>query len=94
MAQDILIQGKTYPWHVDEHFAALVRSPALSVRVDVVDSGTTYVGKAQIGAAEASAVWQIFRMLTGSDGDVTIQWADGDGEFDNIWANRATLSYS
>jgi len=59
---------------------------------DYAVAGTEYVGKAICGANTASPVWQIQRMVTVGSVD-TITWADGDGKFDNIWDNRAALTY-
>jgi hypothetical protein len=53
--------------------------------------GFTYVGEAAIGSAESAAVWRIRRVLV-SDGDAVILWASG-GSFDQIWANRTSLTY-
>lgn len=53
-----------------------------------------YLGKAQVGTATSAATWQIQKLTFGTDGDVTITWADGNASFDNIWDNRASLSYS
>ena len=61
------------------------------------DSSTptyAYLGKAQVGEATSSPVWQIQKLAFGTDGDVTITWADGNSAFDNVWDNRASLSYS
>ena len=69
----------------------LLGSPAYSIRI--AESGNyTYVGKASIASAEGDAVWQIQR-LDGSTG-LAVLWADGDSDFDNIWSNYLTLSYS
>ncbi len=62
-------------------------------KVDVVDSTTTYLGEAAFNSQTSSAVWRINRITT--VGTVTtIDWADGNDEFDNVWDNRASLSYS
>jgi len=56
------------------------------------DTGTyTYVGEANAGSLEASAVWRVKRLTNSSN---TIVWADGDTEFDNVWNDRAGLVYS
>lgn len=52
----------------------------------------TYIGNAAIGAATSSAVWQIKRLDTTSG--LTKKWADGNENFDNIFDNYASLSYS
>lgn len=51
-----------------------------------------YVGKAPIGTATSAASWQIVKLDTSSGMIKT--WADGDGDFDNIWDDRVSLSYS
>jgi len=58
---------------------------------DSGDSNLTYIGKAAIGSATSSAVWQIQKIdeTTG----MVITWG-GTGAFDNIWNNRESLSYS
>ncbi len=53
-----------------------------------------YVGKATVGAVTNAAVWKVFKMTTEGDGDLKIEYADGDAAFDNVWDNRASLSYS
>jgi len=57
------------------------------------DAGATYtyIGYAVPATATESALWKIKR-LTNSDN--TIVWADGNANFDNIWDNRAVISYS
>ncbi len=63
---------------------------AYSVRVD--EGGTyTYIGHALPGAATSAASWRVKRL---TNADATVLWADGNGNFDNIWDNRASLSYS
>lgn len=51
----------------------------------------TYIGNALPGSADASAVWQIKRL---TNADNTIIWADGDSDFDNVWNDRLSLTYS
>ena len=50
-----------------------------------------YVGEAAIGTATSAASWRIKRV--DSTTGVIIQWA-GTGVFDQVWNNRASLSYS
>lgn len=61
--------------------------------VDVVSDTVTYLGYAVAGSSEASAVWKIKKITTTGD-DLAITHADGDTNFDNIWNDRLTLSYS
>jgi hypothetical protein len=63
-----------------------------ALRLDEVGS-LTYIGEALPGTLDSAALWRIKRMdESGPDLDIT--WADGDSNFDNIWANRAGLAYS
>lgn len=61
--------------------------------IDEASATVTYVGIAQIGTATSASSWQVKRISV-SGNVTTITWADGDDEFDNIWDNRASLSYS
>ena len=58
------------------------------------DEGATYayVGKAVPGTAEASALWRIQRFPV-ADYSAGL-YADGNANLDNVWTNRASLSYS
>lgn len=49
-----------------------------------------YVGFAVPGGLNASAVWRIMSVNT-STNEVT--WADGDDSYDNVWNDRASLTY-
>jgi ABC-type transporter Mla subunit MlaD len=70
-----------------------VATYATQLAVKSTDSTITYIGKAVAGSTLASASWQIKRM-TDTSGDLSIQFADGDTNFNNIWNNRESLSYS
>lgn len=61
---------------------------------DVTTSNVTYVGKAAIGSATSSAVWQIFKLdESGSPITLVITWADSNDSYDNVWNDRASLTY-
>lgn len=66
---------------------------AIQLAVKSTDSTITYIGKAIAGSSLASAVWQIKRM-TDTSGDLSIEFADGDTNFNNIWNSREALTYS
>jgi hypothetical protein len=69
-----------------------VTLPTYATRVDEASASITYVGKAAAGTANSSAAWQISRMSV--SGSVTsIEYADSNTNFDNVWDNRASLSY-
>jgi len=64
----------------------------LTCLVDEASSTVTYIGSAAPGSATTSAVWRIKKVLV--DGTVTsIKFADSDELFNNIWDNRASLTY-
>lgn len=55
--------------------------------------GVTYVGKAAPQSSTSNPVWQIQRLLT-TGSVIAVTFADGNRKFDNVWDNRASLSYS
>ena len=56
------------------------------------DEGATYmyIGEALPGSDPADDVWRLKRLTLANN---FILWADGDTNFDNIWDNRAILTY-
>jgi len=73
-------------------------SMALTIRSDTIDPTifpeVTYRGDALPGVATSAASWRVQQMTMQSDGDIAVLFADGDDNFDNIWDNRLSLSYS
>jgi hypothetical protein len=73
-------------------------SMALTTRSDTIDPTVfpevTYRGDALPGTATSGALWRVQRLTMQSDGDTEIVFADGDDNFDNIWDNRLSLTYS
>lgn len=61
-------------------------------RIDQADSTTIYIGKSSATALVSEAVWRISKVDTTSY--LTVTFADGNGNYDNVWNNRASLSYS
>jgi YD repeat-containing protein len=65
-------------------------------------SGTTitYKGWARVGASTSAAVWKIQKLTYDASGNVlTITWPQNTAgiataEYEFIWANRASLTYS
>ena len=55
--------------------------------------GYTYTGEALIGSAEGAAVWKISRSSIDSNGNVDVDFADGNQEYDNVWSRRTALNY-
>lgn len=73
---------------VDFYMAA---ESSLATRTDT-EGSITYVGNAAVGSSPADAVWRIYRVLSVGE-DVTIQYANGNSTFSNVWNNRASLTY-
>lgn len=67
-------------------------SAPLAKRIDEASATVTYVGYAAIGSSNASAVWQIFK-LSVSGAVTSVTWADSNANFDNVWDDRASLTY-
>lgn len=68
----------------------------LTMQLDY-NSGTNpiYIGVASPGTATSSALWKIIKLTFDGNNNVTaIQYANGTPNFDQIWDNRSSLSYS
>jgi hypothetical protein len=64
----------------------------LTVRLDEVSDTLFYVGKALIGKVNSDANWLIIRYTT--VGNVLMsEYANGSEAFNQVWNNRATLTY-
>ncbi len=68
--------------------------PRKTVLIDC-DGDYTYVGLTGLGLSTLTdeSIWQILRVYE-SGNTTTVLWADGNDLFDNIWEDRATLTYS
>lgn len=81
-----------YVWNGSEWERQPVADKTYAVRIDdTTTANVTYIGKADIGSATSSAVWQIAK-LDSSSGLIKT-WADSNDSFDNIWDNRAGLTF-
>lgn len=70
-------------------------NPTDYIREIDTDGSNLYVGYAVPGTATSSASWKIKRIVSsGTPTDYSARFADGNTNFDNIWDNRASLSYS
>jgi hypothetical protein len=65
----------------------------LTLRLDDVGGGVTYVGEAEAGSAEGSAVWRIKKIIE-VGADITILYKNGNTNFDNIWSDHLVQDYS
>lgn len=68
----------------------------LTTRTTNVVSGgvqTIYMGFAYPGSDEGEGVWMIQRVNVAADGSTTTLFAGGQALFNQVWADRLTLSY-
>ena len=82
--------------HLGE-LAALVyemsKTPQYALQYDYIDAATSYRGEAYPGSATSAAVWRIQRITITGD-DIAIEWADGSDALNQVWDDRASLTYS
>lgn len=63
------------------------------LRIDVPVSGTTYEGYALPGTLNTTPAWKIKRIVVAGN-VTTTTYASGNSNFDKIWDDRATYTYS
>lgn len=86
-----LYVGTTTGWEAPE--MAVPRT----LLVDEVNAQKfTYVGEAAVGSATNAAVWRIYRLDESGSGDEELikLYANNSTDFDQIWDDRTTLTYS
>lgn len=94
MSESLLLQGQVGKWLLDEiSGAALTQGPSMALIYEVATATVSYLGKSVTGSVTSGAVWQVRRLSFDGAGGVRIYWADGNGEYDNVWDNRASLQY-
>ena len=64
----------------------------VAFRLDEASATISYLGEAQIGTLTSSALWKIKKL--DSTSGLIITWADGNYLADNVWDNRASLTYT
>jgi hypothetical protein len=74
--------------------AEMAQQYAIQYDQDADPPTVAYLGQALPGTSAGAASWRIQKLTFSGDGDVSSQWADGDSNFDNVWTDRASLSYS
>lgn len=89
----LLLQGDQVQHRASGGSAHIIFMESLQKEVDFIGSTTIYIGLAAPGTFFNAADWQIKRIDFANDGDITQLWAEGDVKFDNIWDNRASLTY-
>ena len=64
----------------------------LTLLLDEASTTISYIGEAAPASSSSAPVWRIRRLDTTSG--VSLLYADGNTNFDNIWDNRASLTYT
>jgi len=64
------------------------------MRIEYSGANPVYVGEAKPGIATDEKGWRIKKITYDGDNPTQIDWAEGNRNFDKIWDNRATYSYS
>ena len=67
-----------------------------TIRMDYDSGGNIiYIGYAEPGSSEDKPVWAIKKLEYDDNGNlIAIKWAGGKSEFNKIWNNRTTYTYS
>lgn len=89
--------GVTLPQPINQYFSGGGgggrRTMYYEKRIDEASETVTYVGQANPGNETSDSNWQIQRITV--DGNETIiEFADGNSLFDNVWDDRASLTYA
>lgn len=79
-------------WQTYDFLGIAVKDLSLTTIYDEATSTIAYLGNALPGISTSSAFWRISKINTTSG--VITTWADGNSNFDNIWADRLSLNYS
>lgn len=63
-------------------------------QLDKISETQTYFAEAEPGTLKSASLWRIQLITTQTDGDLSIEWADGVATFTKVWDDRATYSYT
>jgi hypothetical protein len=64
----------------------------LTLLLDQVSATLSYIGEAAPASSTSAPVWRIRKLDTTAG--VNLLYADGNIKFDNVWDNRASLTYT
>ena len=67
---------------------------ALKVLQTFVGGDLIYLGEAPPGSLSSDGKWRIRKFVYVANNLTEVQWADGDGNFDKVWDDRATYTYA
>lgn len=91
-ASDLYVDGSPVSGANPVNVTGTVTGGSYATQIDTSTTNVIYIGTANPGTATSAASWQIRKFNTASG--VVVTFADGNSNFDNIWDNRASLSYS
>ena len=91
--QVMVFDSTTSSW-VNKTLLAQGEEEVLAKRTDFIGSNTIYKGEAAVGSLDSLAAWRIRRILIAVDGDISETFASGTANFDKIWDDRLTYTYS
>jgi hypothetical protein len=66
----------------------------LSKRVDFINDNVIYRAEAPVGTSNSASLWRIRLITIAIDGDIVETWAGGTDEFNKVWDDRLTYTYS
>ena len=89
-----------FPVYLYEYQSLQMIPAVLTIDVDNVEAlridssgGTTYTGYALPGSSSANPVWRIKRTVV-AGAITTVTYPNGSSNFDKVWNDRATYTYS
>lgn len=99
---DILIEPVTGTTYAGDNKKALdvhvlggqLAGSSKIIIIDNASASITYYGYANPGTANSDATWRILRKEVVSASVTEFKYADGNDNYDNVWNNRASLTYS
>ena len=63
-------------------------------RTDMVGDTIIYQGEAVVGTLNSASTWRIRLITLAVDGDVSTTWAEGNSNYNKVWNDRLTYTYS
>jgi hypothetical protein len=79
---------------VEAELEELNMKPAIRMDADADPPTLIYRGEAVAGTTESAASWRIKKIEFLAGNDIKVTWADGNTNFDNVWNDRASLTYT
>ena len=81
-------------YHITNYLEEDLEVP-YNTQVEFVGEDVMYRGWAEPGTETTESSWRICRVVFINSTKFTVTvWANGNGEFSNVWDDRSTLDYS